>query len=92
MKNLFLFILLSIVYCNKYENWKLRFRYTSVERPGPNKKNPKGEDAHCVNDVFISVADGVGGWGLRGFDPSLFSNKLVKNLLENFENKPEHYT
>ena len=40
----------------------MHFRSVSVSRPGPDKKNPKGEDAYFSNPVFMVVADGVGGW------------------------------
>lgn len=69
----------------KYEGWNLRFNFDSTSRPGPFKKNPKGEDALFVNEVFMSLADGVGGWAQYGIDPSKFSNKLVENCLKMFD-------
>lgn len=68
------------------------FRHYSISRPGPNKINPKGEDAYFSNESFMVVADGVGSWGLRGIDPSIFSNKLVNNSKEYFESDPDFYT
>lgn len=41
-----------------------------------------------VNEVFMSLADGVGGWAAYGIDPSIFSNNLVENTLEVFNRNP----
>lgn len=48
--------------------------------PGPNKQNPKGEDAHFLSPLAIAVADGVGGWAEIGVDPSRYANELMKGV------------
>lgn len=48
--------------------------------PGPNKKNPKGEDAHFFNKQAMAVADGVGGWAEVGVDPSQYAMELMKGV------------
>jgi protein phosphatase PTC7 len=40
------------------------------------KKHKGGEDAACINDNLICVADGVGGWAESGVDPAIYSKKL----------------
>ena len=40
------------------------------------KKHKGGEDAACINDNLICVADGVGGWAESGVDPDIYSKKL----------------
>ena len=34
------------------------------------------EDAYCITDNMLVIADGVGGWSSSGVDPSLYPNKL----------------
>ena len=46
--------------------------------PRFDKKHKGGEDACCVNDRLIGVADGVGGWIIQGIDPAIYSNHLLK--------------
>ncbi|EGC37523.1 hypothetical protein DICPUDRAFT_86952 [Dictyostelium purpureum] len=48
--------------------------------PHPNKRHKGGEDAHfiSVDRRVIGVADGVGGWGDVGIDPSEYSNTLME--------------
>lgn len=93
MRVLFISILIAISSSDSdLDEWKHHFRFASAGRPGPNKKNPKGEDAYYVNDVFMVVADGVGGWANRGIDPSLYSNKLVDNCKTNFYSNPQYYS
>lgn len=41
-----------------------------------NNKKPSG-DAFFVSKYGIGVADGVGGWGAYGIDPSKFSEDLM---------------
>ncbi|KAN0016229.1 hypothetical protein ACTFIU_006192 [Dictyostelium citrinum] len=48
--------------------------------PHPNKRHKGGEDAYFISldQNVIGVADGVGGWGDVGIDPSEYSNTLMK--------------
>lgn len=40
------------------------------------KRHKGGEDAACLNDRLICVADGVGGWADSGVDPAIYSKRL----------------
>jgi protein phosphatase PTC7 len=44
--------------------------------PHYQKRDKGGEDAVCVNDRLLCVADGVGGWAESGVDPAIYSKKL----------------
>ena len=44
------------------------------------KKAKGGEDAACILDNLLAVADGVGGWAESGIDPAIFSRKLCVNI------------
>jgi protein phosphatase PTC7 len=44
--------------------------------PHPAKKYKGGEDAACLSDRMLSVADGVGGWAESGIDPAIYSKRL----------------
>lgn len=48
--------------------------------PHPTKKNKLGEDAYFVtaDGCSFGVADGVGGWVLRGIDSGLYSRLLMQ--------------
>lgn len=48
--------------------------------PHPEKRHKGGEDAACVTDNVLSVADGVGGWAENGIDPALYSRRLCKTI------------
>jgi len=48
--------------------------------PHDEKAYKGGEDAYCVTDTLIAMADGVGGWANRGVDPGLFSKQLTKDI------------
>jgi len=58
--------------------------------PHPLKQAKGGEDAFFVstNDrgFAIGIADGVGGWGHQGIDPSLVSKGLMLGAKQAFEN------
>jgi len=56
------------------------FRAGICLNPHPQKRHKGGEDACCVTDNLISVADGVGGWAESGIDPAIFSRKLCANI------------
>ena len=45
-------------------------------RPHALKKHKGGEDAACLNDTMLGVADGVGGWAESGVDPANYSRRL----------------
>ena len=40
------------------------------------KRHKGGEDAACMNENMLCVADGVGGWAESGVDPAIYSKKL----------------
>eukprot|EP01132_Coremiostelium_polycephalum_P005511 gene5511-6865_t len=48
--------------------------------PHPNKRHKGGEDAYFISQdrKVLGVADGVGGWGDVGIDPSEYSNSLMQ--------------
>ena len=48
--------------------------------PHYSKKAKGGEDAACILDNLLAVADGVGGWAESGVDPAIFSRKLCINI------------
>jgi len=54
------------------------FQSKTVIIPHDDKKHRGGEDAADSCDTLLTVADGVGGWGLRGVNPGLFSMELTK--------------
>ena len=64
-------------------------RATCHNFPGPNKQNPKGEDAHFIGPQAIAVADGVGGWAEIGVDPSRYANELMKGVATALTTLPE---
>ena len=43
----------------------------------------------CISD-YIGVADGVGGWRSRGYDPSAFSSSLLTICKDIAQKKPMH--
>ncbi|CCH62478.1 hypothetical protein TBLA_0H01920 [Henningerozyma blattae CBS 6284] len=47
--------------------------------------SPTGEDSYFIasnsyNDIYIGVADGVGGWAERGYDSSAISRELCSSM------------
>lgn len=66
----------------------LIFDYGVTSLPHLEKRSKGGEDAHVVDSKIIVVADGVGGWNEVGVDPSLYSNELTKNILNEFKQNP----
>lgn len=48
--------------------------------PHPNKVLKGGEDAYCIREGLLAVADGVGGWISRNVDPALYSRELCENI------------
>lgn len=59
--------------------------------PADDKKEKGGEDSWYHDKNVLSVADGVGGWNLRGIDPSKYSRKLTKNIKELVDSDREKY-
>ena len=47
--------------------------------PHPAKKEKGGEDAACITENIVVVADGVGGWENSGVDPAKFSREFCSN-------------
>eukprot|EP00667_Euglena_gracilis_P008390 EG_transcript_8502 len=39
-----------------------------------------GEDSFCLTAQVLGVADGVGGWRLRGVDPGIFADRLMEEV------------
>lgn len=58
----------------------LRFVSGSYLLPHPAKAAKGGEDALFINDELnaLGVADGVGGWTLRGIDPGRYARELLR--------------
>ena len=48
--------------------------------PHPAKKHKGGEDAACITERIIALADGVGGWSESGIDPAKYSRQLCSNI------------
>ena len=44
--------------------------------PHYNKRYKGGEDAACLSETMLAVADGVGGWAESGVDPAIYSKRL----------------
>ena len=40
-----------------------------------------GEDSADSSDQVLTVADGVGGWALRGINSGIFSREVTKSVL-----------
>ena len=57
-----------------------RFHNGVTLNPHPDKRHKGGEDAATVNESFIALADGVGGWIESGVDPAKYSKQLCKNI------------
>ena len=55
------------------------------------KRFKGGEDAACINDRLICVADGVGGWAESGIDPALYSKRLCSIIDVLFRSGDERY-
>ena len=56
----------------------MNFEYGSKNSPHKDKIYKGGEDAMITSDKLLIVADGVGGWAMRGVDAVLYSKKLVQ--------------
>ena len=58
------------------------FQSRTVIIPHDDKIHRGGEDAAASSDTVLTVADGVGGWALKGINPGLFSNELTSSIIE----------
>lgn len=58
------------------------FQSKTVIIPHDEKKFRGGEDSADSDDTVLVVADGVGGWALRGVNPGLFSGRLTSSAVE----------
>ena len=58
---------------NGREEGKLYFQYAERNIPHSEKVEKGGEDAWLVDEDFMVVADGVGGWADEGVDAGLYS-------------------
>ena len=56
--------------------------------PHDDKLYRGGEDSADSNDTLLVVADGVGGWALRGINPGLYSATLTSSVLGMHEEDP----
>ena len=56
--------------------------------PHDDKRYRGGEDAAGSTDTVLTVADGVGGWSLKGINPGLFSNELTNLIVEFSQSDP----
>ena len=69
------------------ENKGFRIRHGFCMIPHLKKISRGGEDAIRVLNNLVVIADGVGGWNVKGVDPSLFSRQLVNNVVDSFLNE-----
>ena len=47
-----------------------------------------GEDSADSTDTLLTVADGVGGWALKGINPGLFSGELTRSVVAFSQSDP----
>lgn len=48
--------------------------------PHPDKILKGGEDAFCLREGLMAIADGVGSWSSQNVDPAIYSNELCFNI------------
>lgn len=60
------------------------FNYGVFLNPHYAKRAKGGEDAACVGEKILCVADGVGGWSESGIDPANYSRRLCYLIEEKF--------
>lgn len=65
------------------------FQSKTVIIPHDDKKFRGGEDSADNDDTVLVVADGVGGWALRGINPGLFSGALTNHAVKFHKVHPE---
>ena len=65
---------------NGREEGKLYFEFAQRNIPHSEKIEKGGEDAWFVDEDFMTVADGVGGWAEEGIDAGLYSRQLVSDI------------
>ncbi|KAJ8449805.1 hypothetical protein Cgig2_001461 [Carnegiea gigantea] len=66
------------------EQKKLKLVAGACYIPKDDESHPKGDDAYfiCAEKQTIGVADGVGGWRLRGIDAGAYARELMANCTE----------
>ena len=74
--------LLSSAYCAPADAF---FQSKTVIIPKDETIKKGGEDSADSADGLLTVADGVGGWALRGIDSGLFSREVTKTVLHGWE-------
>ena len=57
------------------------FQSKTVIIPHDDKRFRGGEDSADSNDFILTVADGVGGWALRGVNPGDYSRDLTHTVV-----------
>ncbi|XP_022846285.1 probable protein phosphatase 2C 55 [Olea europaea var. sylvestris] len=57
--------------------------------PKDNPLRPKGEDAYFISESeqTIGVADGVGGWAIRGIDAGVYARELMSNVQDSVQDE-----
>lgn len=64
------------------EKEERKLRSGAAMRPHPSKAASGGEDAYLIEgNIWIGVADGVGGWAPSGIDSGLYSRELMTNCV-----------
>ena len=85
-------MLVTILKGEMMEDKKLyKFKSFYFNIPADDKKEKGGEDSWYNDHTVLAVADGVGGWNLRGIDPSKYSRKLTSNIKVLLEGDRDKY-
>lgn len=58
------------------------FQYKTVIIPKDVSLDKGGEDSADCNEDTIAIADGVGGWALKGIDPAPFARELTNTVVQ----------
>jgi len=66
-----------------------QFEVGASSCPHPDKRDKGGEDAYfaSADSRVVGIADGVGGWGDLGVDPSIYSNSLMRHAKDIVDKK-----
>lgn len=70
---------------------KNTFRAGIYINPHYAKRHKGGEDAACMNENMLCVADGVGGWAESGIDPAIYSKRLCSIIDELYTSGDDKY-
>ena len=65
------------------------FQSKTIIIPHDDKRHRGGEDSADSNDFVLTVADGVGGWALKGINPGFYSLELTGAIVGLAEEFPE---